>query len=439
MRLVAFALLIADASSLQLLGMRAAVPSLLATPQWPTRCSVHVMSEAADEVRAQKRAAAAAAAEAAAAEAAAAAEEAAAAEAAKAAEAEKPKEEPADDLLSSPAFLKQKLKVLEKELVKIKEDMEAAKAEVEEQKEAFGEKRERLNTDFENFKKRNAQSALDAQEQAQIKLLQELLPVVDNYDRARGIIQTEGPEQEAVAAQYEAVYATLEKALADMGVTKIATVGARLHPNPDPDPNPNPTLTLPSRSPSPEPHPNPHPDQVGTEFDYNTHMAIQASRAAPRPLPPPPSCPSPPSPPPLRASAAAASAVASHPRRASRAPDGAERRVRGGHRVRGDADRLQLRREARARRLRQGLRGPVGGRALGSHAQASYALASWRWVVAEALGTRRGPAGRLARRGVESLYDHTRFTAECAFPTGRAELRPCMIPCRTCGECSLLL
>ena len=223
MRLVAISLcLIAGASSLQLFGMRAAAPSLLATPQWPMRCSLHVMSEAADEVRAQKRAAE----EAAAAEAAAAEEEAAAA--AKAAEAAKPKEEVADDLLSSPAFLKQKLKVLEKELAKIQEDMEVAKAEVEEQKEGFGEKRERLNTDFENFKKRNSQSALDAQITAQIKLLQEFLPVVDNYDRARGIIQTEGPEQEALAAQYETVYATLEKAMADLGVTKIATVRTHL-------------------------------------------------------------------------------------------------------------------------------------------------------------------------------------------------------------------
>ena len=158
----------------------------------------------------------------------AAAEAAAAEAAAKAAEAEKPKEEVADNLLSSPAFLKQKLKVLEKELAKIQEDTEVAKAEGEEQKEAFGEKRERLNTDFENFKKRNTQSALDAQITAQIKLLQDFLPVVDNYDRARGIIQTEGPEQEALAAQYETVYATLEKAMADLGVTKIATVGTGL-------------------------------------------------------------------------------------------------------------------------------------------------------------------------------------------------------------------
>ena len=67
--------LIAGASSLQLSGMRAAAPSLLASPQQPTRCSLHVMSEAAEEAAAK------------------AAEAAKAAKAAKAAEAEKFKEE----------------------------------------------------------------------------------------------------------------------------------------------------------------------------------------------------------------------------------------------------------------------------------------------------------------------------------------------------------
>ena len=72
MRLVAMLCLIAGASSLQLSGMRAAAPSLLASPQRTTRCSLHVMSEAA----APK-----------------AAEAAAAAKAAKAAKAENPKKE----------------------------------------------------------------------------------------------------------------------------------------------------------------------------------------------------------------------------------------------------------------------------------------------------------------------------------------------------------
>ena len=75
MRLVAMLCLIAGASSLQLSSMRAAAPSLLASPQRPTRCSLHVMSEAAEEAAAK------------------AAETAEAAKAAKAAEAEKSKEE----------------------------------------------------------------------------------------------------------------------------------------------------------------------------------------------------------------------------------------------------------------------------------------------------------------------------------------------------------
>ena len=168
----------------------------------------------------------------------------------------------ADDLLSSPAFLKQKLKVLEKELVKLQEDTAVAKAEAAEQVDAFGDKRARLQTDFENFKARPAvgwqpvqrcqrmrvptsaalpwqarqqASTLEAQLSSKVKVLevragptlplpppaqppvfhnasglvcptQEFLPVLDNYDRARGLIQPEGSEQEAVVAQYQGLY-----------------------------------------------------------------------------------------------------------------------------------------------------------------------------------------------------------------------------------------
>ena len=74
MRLVVMLCLIAGASSLQVPGMRAAAPSLRASPQWPTRCSLHAMSEAAGAKPAE-------------------AAEAAVAKAAKAAKAEEPKEE----------------------------------------------------------------------------------------------------------------------------------------------------------------------------------------------------------------------------------------------------------------------------------------------------------------------------------------------------------
>ena len=86
-------------------------------------------------------------------------------------------EEEEEDLLSTPAFLKQKLKVLEKEMAEVKEKTEAAKAEAETIGAEWTDKRLRLQTDFDNFKARHVNQTLEAQVEARIKLLQDFLPV----------------------------------------------------------------------------------------------------------------------------------------------------------------------------------------------------------------------------------------------------------------------
>jgi len=146
-------------------------------------------------------------------------------------------EEEEDELLSSPAFLKQKIKVLEKELVTIKEETSEAQAKATETREEWADKRDRLQTDLENFKARYANQTLEAQLDSKIELVKSFLPVLDNFDRARSLVAPEGEEQAAVNAEYESMHATLMGALAEIGVEKIET--------------------------------------VGTEFDYNIHMAIQ--------------------------------------------------------------------------------------------------------------------------------------------------------------------
>ena len=73
--------------------------------------------------------------------------------------------------------------------------------------------------------------------EARIKLLQDFLPVLDNFDRARESISPEGEAQDAVNAKYQEMHAELMSALGELGMEKIETVGA--------------------------------------EFDYNLHMAIQ--------------------------------------------------------------------------------------------------------------------------------------------------------------------
>ena len=130
-------------------------------------------------------------------------------------------EEEEEDLLSTPAFLKQKLKVLQKEEAEILAKTEEAKAEALEIGEEWADKRARLQGDFDNFKARHATQTLEAQLEARVKLLQEFLPVLDNFDRARGAIKPEGAAQEAANAQYQEMHTELMGALSELGMEKI--------------------------------------------------------------------------------------------------------------------------------------------------------------------------------------------------------------------------
>lgn len=114
---------------------------------------------------------------------------------------------------------------------------EQVKAEIAATREEWEQKRTRLQTDFDNFRSRHFNMTKEAQLDAKVKLLQQLLPVIDNFDRARGSISPSGAAQEAVNANYLAMNADLMAELEQMGVAKIETIGA--------------------------------------EFDYNLHMAIQ--------------------------------------------------------------------------------------------------------------------------------------------------------------------
>lgn len=215
--LVLLLAIVASASALQLFTLRTVTQR---HAQCAPRAAVFSMSEAADDAGAEP-----------------------AADAAAEPPAEPPaKEEDGDDLLNSPAFLKQKLKVLEGELKKVMEETEVARAAAEQQKEEFGSKRDRLEADFENFKARHYNATLEKQVEAKSKLVEEFLPVLDNFDRARGSISTDGPESEAVNARYQQMHAGLMASLEQMGVAKVPTVG--------------------------EP------------FDYNMHMAISKAPSA---------------------------------------------------------------------------------------------------------------------------------------------------------------
>jgi molecular chaperone GrpE len=143
-----------------------------------------------------------------------------------------------EGLLSTPAFLKQKLKVLEKEMADIETQVAQARVETEQLSDEWSQKRTRLQGDFDNFRARHVNQTLEAQLDARIKVLTEFLPVLDNFDRARDSISPSSDEEEAINGQYEEMHSSLMSTLQEgLEMAKI--------------------------------------EAVGQEFDYNMHMAIQ--------------------------------------------------------------------------------------------------------------------------------------------------------------------
>ena len=85
---------------------------------------------------------------------------------------------------------------------------------------------QRTQADFENFRKRVARDAAQAQERGVIKLAGELLPALDNLDRALAAAAEDDPLLDGVRL----VHSELGAALARAGVESFSPLGERFDP-----------------------------------------------------------------------------------------------------------------------------------------------------------------------------------------------------------------
>ena len=101
-------------------------------------------------------------------------------------------------------------------------------AEAEAKRDEYLDLARRTQADFENYRKRTAQQASQAAERAKAGLLRELLPVVDNLERAlAAAADSEGPLHEGV----KLVLTDLQGVLARAGVEALEPAGERFDPN----------------------------------------------------------------------------------------------------------------------------------------------------------------------------------------------------------------
>ena len=88
----------------------------------------------------------------------------------------------------------------------------------------------RIAADFDNFRKRQARDQDDLRQQLVCSTLTEILPVVDNFERARQQLNPEGEEAQALHRSYQGLYKQLVDVLKQQGVARMDVVGQEFDP-----------------------------------------------------------------------------------------------------------------------------------------------------------------------------------------------------------------
>ncbi len=112
------------------------------------------------------------------------------------------------------------------------ESLDALRSELETRAREAAEARDRYVrtlAEFENYRRRTGREREDWRRQAQEELLREILPVLDNFDRALAAAPTPGTDQ-AFRTGVELIHRNFQAALERVGVRPFVAVGEPFDP-----------------------------------------------------------------------------------------------------------------------------------------------------------------------------------------------------------------
>lgn len=132
--------------------------------------------------------------------------------------------EPATDVNSENAEI---IATLQQENANLKKQLDETKL----QSNGYKAQYARLAADFDNFRKRTAKETENLQQQVKKKIVTELLPVVDNFERARVQLKPNSDGEKTIHNSYQGVYKTLVDCLKKMGVSAMRPEGQEFDPN----------------------------------------------------------------------------------------------------------------------------------------------------------------------------------------------------------------
>lgn len=109
-------------------------------------------------------------------------------------------------------------------------DNEARLQQLEKEHETLKSQYMRIAADFDNFRKRQTRDQDDLKIQLTCSTLSEILPVVDNFERARQQLNPEGEEAQALHRSYQGLYKQLVEVLKQLGVAPMRVVDQSFDP-----------------------------------------------------------------------------------------------------------------------------------------------------------------------------------------------------------------
>ncbi|MGF1498020.1 MAG: nucleotide exchange factor GrpE [Elainellaceae cyanobacterium] len=109
----------------------------------------------------------------------------------------------------------------------LQQEIDGLKAQVEDRTNQYV----RIAADFENFRRRTQKEREDLETQVKCATIAELLPVVDNFERARAQIKPQTDAEMTIHKSYQSVYKQLVDCLKRVGVSPMRAEGVEFDPN----------------------------------------------------------------------------------------------------------------------------------------------------------------------------------------------------------------
>ncbi|KAM3226610.1 hypothetical protein ACQJBY_058952 [Aegilops geniculata] len=88
----------------------------------------------------------------------------------------------------------------------------------------------RIGADFDNYRKRTEREKLSLMTNVQGEVVESLLPVLDNFERAKTQIKVETEREAKINDSYQSIYKQLVEILNSLGVEDVETVGKPFDP-----------------------------------------------------------------------------------------------------------------------------------------------------------------------------------------------------------------